>query len=105
MIPPEPRTTASPTLVPATSLSRSTLAATFRIGVSINPAMNVKPSNAATPHTLLRSAVTINSEPIITPNISNGVMIGAALNSAMKLSDMPAIAPAMVGSIDNASNQ
>ena len=80
-------------------------AATDRIGVSISPAMNVKPNSAGTPHALLRSRVTTNSEPSIAPNISSGVMIGAALNSAMKLNCMPAKAPAIVGSMDSASSQ
>ena len=80
-------------------------AATVRIGVSIRPAMNVKPNSATTPQLLLRSRVTTNSDPIITPNISSGVMIGAARNRLMKLSCMPASAPAIVGSIDSASSQ
>ena len=42
--------------------------------------MNVKPNSAGTPHALLRSAVTPNSAPIITPNISSGAMMGAAAN-------------------------
>ena len=57
------------------------------------------------PRAVRAARVTTNSEPIIAPNISSGVMIGAALNSAMKLSCMPASAPATVGSIDSASSQ
>lgn len=71
----------------------------------MSPATNVKPSSATTPHELLRSAVTTNSIPSIAPNITSGVMIGAALNSATKLSCMPTQAPATVGSIDSASSQ
>ena len=77
----------------------------MRIGVSINPEMNVKPKSAITPHPLLRSSVTIHSEPSIAPNISSGVAIGADLNRAMKLSCMPTKAPATVGNSDSASSQ
>ena len=80
-------------------------AATVRIGVSTRPAMNVKPNSATTPQALLRSAVTTNSEPIITPNISSGAMIGYAMNTRARLNCIPANAPAIVGSIDSASSQ
>ena len=67
--------------------------------------MNVKPNSATTPQLLLRSAVTTNNEPIITPNMSSGAMIGDALKNAKKLSCMPTNAPAIVGSIVSASSQ
>ena len=67
--------------------------------------MNVKPNSAGTPHALLRSAVTTNSAPSITPNISSGAMIGAERNRPTKLICMPTHAPAIVGSIDSASSQ
>ena len=47
--------------------------------------MNVKPSSATTPHALLRSRVTTNSEPSIAANISSGAMIGAYTFAAFGL--------------------
>ncbi len=80
-------------------------AATVRIGVRNTPAMNVKANSATTPQLELRSRLTMNSEPSIAANISSGAMIGAALNTEMKLNCMPTNAPAIVGSIDSASSQ
>src|SRR5689334_14935544 len=69
------------------------------------PAMNVKPNTATTPQPLLRSADTMNSDPIIAANISSGAMIGEVRKNAAKLIAMPTYAPAIVGSIDIASSQ
>src|SRR5205823_9722795 len=79
--------------------------ATVRIGVSMRPEMNVKPKSAATPHALLRRSVTTHNDPIMTASIRSGVMIGEVLKAAMKLSCIPANAPAIVGSSDRASSQ
>ena len=65
----------------------------------------MKPKTPSTPQLLLRSAETTKSIPNIAPNIRSGAMIGDALNMPAKLSDMPKYAPAIVGSIDNASSQ
>ena len=67
--------------------------------------MNVKPNSAGTPHALLRNAVTANSAPSITPNIASGASMGAERNKPTKFICMPTHAPAIVGSIDRASNQ
>jgi hypothetical protein len=80
-------------------------AATVSIGPRTAPQMNVKPNSAATPHPLLRSAVTTNSEPNIAAIITSGVAIGCSVYSVRQSSCMPANAPTIVGSSVSASSQ